>query len=532
MKNKPKSKDKVSTKKEGATIFPLSFNRFRRLVQLLFFLFTILFIRYYYGEILWKMQDLAFFTGSFTELHQVVGAGINIPVYIGRFFLQFCYFPWLGTILVTIFLWLIQGMTENILRFGSSIWLYLASYLPWAGFLVYMSLCHYNFIYEVDPSNLFILLVSASLLATGIWALLSIIRKITGKTKPIIPPLSSKKAYSGGGVAVAMIVLVGLLARPDENLRAMTRMQYYTQQQEWNKVIDCTEGLSAPTRAVAAYRSIALVNTNQLGDRLFEIPYNYPEIQTKMQDGTVTQGSFFYTADACFYSGLINSAYHHLMEFMVLEGASPFTLRLMTKCAVLNQEWELAERYLSVLEKMYFQRGFADKYRNYIAHKELIGKDAELASAYDLEPVINNFEQVYREPIFIGYYTQLTKGKSRRSLDLSLAACLYAKELEAFLPRAQALIGQSHLPIHFQEAIALEGYSSGNGFEKQFPISPIVTERTKALLGEISKYMDNQEKGREVLRKEYGNHFLYYYIFGNMVPKKQGTNETNKNGVN
>lgn len=532
MKTTPRNNEKTTKKREKRTIFPLPFQRFRGSLRFLFLLFTIVFVRYYYGEILWKMQDLSLFISSFTELHQVAGTRINIPVYIGRFFLQFCYFPWLGTLLVTLFLCLIQWLTERILRFGSSHWLYIASYLPSAGILVHMSLCNYNFIYEVDPSNLFILLLTILSITTISWVCLSILRRMMGRKKPVTPLLSPIEAYSGWGVALAGVVLLVLFARPDENLRAMTRMQYFTQQQEWDKVIDCTEGLSAPTRAVAAYRSIALVNTNQLGDRLFEIPYNYPEIQMKMPDGTFTQGAYFYTAEACFYSGLINSAYHHLMEFMILEGPSPFTLRLMIKCAILNQEWGLAERYLSVLEKMYFQKGFAEKYRNYIAHKELIAKDPELVSAFDLEPINNNFEQAYREPIFIGYYINLTNGKSRRSLDLSLAACLYAKELEAFLPRTRALLGQSRIPTHFQEAIALEGYSSGNGFEKQFPISPLVASRTQALLVEVSKYMDNQEKGREVLRKEYGNHYLYYYIFGNTVSNQQGSKETNKNGVN
>lgn len=532
MKTNPGSKESATKKREKRSIFPLSFLRFRGSLQLLLLLFTIVFVRYYYGEILWKMQDLSFFTSSFTELQQAVGTQINIPVYIGRFFLQFCYFPWLGTLIVTLFLCLIQWLTERILRFGSSHWWPIASYLPSAWILVYMSLCNYNFFYEVDPSNLFIMLLTTLSIATISWACISVVRRVMGKKKPVVSSLSSKEAYSGWGVALAGIVLLVLFARPDENLRAMTRMQYFTQQQEWDQVIDCTEGLSAPTRAVAAYRSMALVNTNQLGERLFEIPYNYPELDLKISDGTYLQNAYFYTAEACFYSGLINTAYHHLMEFMILEGPSPFTLRLMTKCAVLNQEWGLAERYLSVLENMYFQRSFTEKYRNYIAHKELITKDPELVSAFDLEPVNNNFEQAYREPIFIGYYISLTKGKSRRSLDLSLAACLYAKELEAFLPRAQALLGQSRIPTHFQEAIALEGYSSGNGFEKQFPISPQVASRTQALLVEISKYMNDQEKGRDVLRKEYGNHYLYYYIFGNMVPKQQGSQETNKNGVN
>lgn len=532
MKTHPKSKDTTSKKKEKRTIFPLSFSRFRISLQLFFLVFTVLFVRYYYGEILWKMQDLAYFTSSFSELQQVAGSQINIPVYIGRFFLQFCYYPWLGTLFVTLVLCLMQGLTERILRFDSSYWWHLASYLPPAGILVYMSLCNYNFIYEVDPSDFFIWLLASLSVIIFCWGCISVVRRVAGKKRPEVAPMSSKETCLGGGVVLTGIVLLTLFARPDENLRAMTRMQYFTQQQEWDKVIDCTEGLSAPTRPVAAYRSIALVNTNQLGERLFEIPYNYPKLVMKISDDTYLQNDYFYTAEACFYSGLINTAYHHLMEFMTLEGPSPFTLRLMTKCAVLNQEWELAERYLSVLEKMYFQRGFTEKYRNYIAHKELISKDPELVSVFDLEPVINTFEQSFKEPLFIGYYINLTKGKSRRSLDLSLAACLYAKELEAFLVRTQALRGQSHIAKHFQEAIALEGYSSGNGFEKQFPISPLVTERTKNLLMEISKYMDDKEKGRDVLRKEYGNHFLYYYIFGNMVSSPQEGKETNKNGVN
>ncbi|MCF2594951.1 hypothetical protein I6E11_14395 [Bacteroides caecigallinarum] len=52
----------------------------------------------------------------------------------------------------------------------------------------------------------------------------------------------------------------------------------------------------------------------------------------------------------------------------------------MAKCALLNEEYTLAEKYLNLLSGNFFYKEWTDRYRKYIDNPDLIKQDKEMQS--------------------------------------------------------------------------------------------------------------------------------------------------------
>ena len=102
------------------------------------------------------------------------------------------------------------------------------------------------------------------------------------------------------------------------------RMQMRMMDGDFEGMVDDAHDLERPTRSVAAYYAIGLVQTGQLLERQFDIPYDFPEMRLERHDGNEEYTIF--TGDCSFYAGLINTAYRCAMDYMVLYGPSLYNL--------------------------------------------------------------------------------------------------------------------------------------------------------------------------------------------------------------
>ena len=55
-----------------------------------------------------------------------------------------------------------------------------------------------------------------------------------------------------------------------------------------------------------------------------------------------------------YHIGKLNDSYRWCMEYMVEYGMRNFYIKYMTKCALLNEEYALAEKYLNILSGNFF----------------------------------------------------------------------------------------------------------------------------------------------------------------------------------
>jgi hypothetical protein len=312
------------------------------------------------------------------------------------------------------------------------------------------------------------------------------------------------------------------------------RLQNMMWQAEWENME--AEALSAhrPTRAVAAYYAIALQQQGKLLEKLFNLPFDYPEDNNYLVYEGKTEYSLF-EGDANFHAGLINSSYRAVMEQHVMVGPTIAYYKRMAMCAILNQEKALAERYLFALEGVPFESDFVEKWRAYLVNPSLMNADQEIVNVLALKPLEENLEQNYRRPIFMGYNVGLSSG-SNYTLITSVAATLYSKELMRLLNVAgvmrQKLGGR--LPQAVREAILIKSVTLKD-VAQVFPDianDRILLAQFQSFVKEAQPYLDDKPKLREVMKEKWLGTYFYYYYCENNNPNQVRRQEQNTVGVN
>ncbi len=396
-----------------------------------------------------------------------------------------------------------------------------------------------NIYYKSEPS-LIILVPVLMLLAVSI--ALALKAFVPVRRVSVAPPNRKvcRTVPYGTFVVVALFVTLVFSAKHyNENEILTARMQMRAMSADWEGIIEDATSARRPTRAVAAYYAVALLQEGQLLERLFDIPYDYPKVRLEHKDGNEEYGLFL--ADCNFYAGLINPAYRSGMDCVVMQGPDLYDLKRMALCAILNGEQNLAQKYFAIIGRVPFESTFVEKYQPMVTDSTLIESDEVLRRVKSLVPWENHFEQYYRSPAFLGYNVGLATG-SDASLETAIAACLYSKEL----PHAMDYVGVyaqkngGRLPLCVQQAITLVA-GKIPAVAQAFPnvvtnnqatlsaflsaARPFIEERNRLSAGKSRAEqerikVESNAKIRAAMREDWLGSYYYYYYCENNDPSQ------------
>ncbi|MCK9156073.1 MAG: DUF6057 family protein [Paludibacteraceae bacterium] len=348
--------------------------------------------------------------------------------------------------------------------------------------------------------NLFIL-ITATLL------LLTVYSFFFGKKKSEIKSISNHLMYNAIGMAVVCLGIFYFSFR-DDNFQTEIKMQRLCEQHDWNNILKEAEKVSEPTKAISAYRIIALANKKVLANEMFR----YPCILKKSVSQYLTNQPIYYE-DLFLYASFPNNAYLWAMEFWVTTGPTYEHLKKMALCALLSDEDELAKKYITLLKETMFQSSWAKEHEKYIGHPELmISKYPEMDKVRKCLPKQDVIISVQNLPQTYISYSKMDAG----TIEHRILADLYSKDLKLFMN--DILIAQSlyknRLPLCMKEALvicAINGHPEGL---KHFRIERPFAQSIVNLFQSLKTY-SSKEAAAKALKETYGNSYSYYYIFSN-----------------
>lgn len=411
-------------------------------------------------------------------------------------------------------------------------------FLPVVGLLWYMVHRGYNLFLRCEISTFVIWTLGLSAVAIVVGLVALLLCRFVFK-RPSAP--TTGWAYVGCVLTIAAFTYVVRQAYTEgENVRVSCRMQNILDETEdWDTMADLARSCKQPSRSVAAYYIIALVHQNELLEHVFDIPYDYPELQLDNVGGD--DEGLNYIADCNLHAGLVTGAYHTSMENHVMYGPHLRNYKRMAVCAILNGEFPLAKRYLRLISKVPFEKEWVEKYEAMIADPKLIDEEEAFGIIKKLAPQEQSFEQKYRMPLFLGYNAGVLNG-SNETLVTSVATCMYSKDLNSLLPRIEALSQRTTLPLPVMQALMVASINRP-GLLDQYP----QVKQQRALLDDdfgrfiqdVKPYLDKKKKvaGDEAaskaiqkemsdsLRERWLTTYYYYYYCGNLnqtVKKAEG----------
>lgn len=314
------------------------------------------------------------------------------------------------------------------------------------------------------------------------------------------------------GMIVAAICLFNYTYR-DSNFFDTLEQKQALEQGNYERVLDIARTAETPpTRIQVMLTREALWQTGLAGDKMFaypdgDTPCNSPR---QFQYMRLLCGRLFY-----YLEGKVNYAYRWCMEDMVEYGRRPDYLCYMTKCALVNGEWKLADKYLDALDHTLWYKDFATKYRTYVTDHSLDAKDKEMSA---IKPLLRYNDVLDGDggliELFILNSYAYSTGGSREIVERALMNSLIIKNLDNFWYRFMALLPgwNGHIPVHFQEAALMVAQLQGGVDTSKLPIDNAIRERFAQLVEKSGQNGDNASNAY-MLKPEFGDTYWYYYFF-------------------
>lgn len=533
-------------------------------IPILAFLLLWGWIGYWQGDVFRMARENSFFAPDSLLMQYELDKPYGMLWTAGRALLMLFRYPWLGggvlSLILTLSCWLLGYAMRLTPRWRWIQWLPLCLY---TGIFTYNGINNY---FETETGQIMgIPLAILSILV--VWGIM--IRSFSRKPSPALLRAPKDETPLQNILQLAVIMCIGILPAvaygqfSRSYVRPIAQMQVGVMEQRWNDVIRTAEEHDEESyRTFAAQYAIALVQTEQIADRFFNIRLEYDSLYIKGMNGSSRNEQNAYLMECDYHAGLVETAYHHAMENMAMEGPTLRNLKMLCKTALLRSEWELADKYLTILGKVPFEGAFVEKYRPMLYNKEMVDADPEFAVVRSTEPLQDSFENHFVQPVFLGYTASIPEGRSTNALYNSLMVNIYTKLMPEFLMRSQPLAGKT-LPTHIAQAMALmsgkypELMNSFSGLDYYrnsiqgflteaqpfFQPHAGITEAEKAELLSLGftpsgtdslTSMENRALHARQLYEPYRGNYIYYYFFGNLKATKKNTEtkESSNAGVN
>jgi len=488
---------------------------------------------FYYGDVFRITRENSFWVSSTEQMRFTLSQDYGFVRYVGRMLLMPFRYPWLGGLLLALLATLCAWFISIIFDLKSK-WRWI-SLLPVGAFMLVVSNVGLNIYYERETG--FTLGIPAIIVAVlGVLALLRWLFSRKNVLKLLFLP--NDETPLGNRLQLLVLVLIGVVSVgyvqwQQPYVRVINKMIRQTIEQDWYGVQKTARAhADMSNRPMAAFYAIALVHTDQITDRLYDIRLDYDSLKVTGWDNQYNNGNNIYISDCSYHGGFIQTAYHNCMERSVMSGFTIHNLELMTKCALMRNEWELANKYLRILKDVPFEGSFYKKYKPMVYNAMMVNSDPEMAHIRLLEPIHDSFENMYQQPVFLGYNLRLYEGRSVNALYNSLAVCLYTKLMPDFLSRLEPIAGMTP-PENIMDGVLLMSNKNPN-LTKMFNGLDLRMNRLSNYMDEVRPYMADRPGNARKLFDKYKGYYPYYYFFGNLkaTKKREPVKSTSNSGVN
>ena len=327
-----------------------------------------------------------------------------------------------------------------------------------------------------------------------------------------------------GRIAVPAIVAAALLAVVggsywDRGFHTVLGMERAVAEQDWDKVLKLAQKETTPNRVHVLYRDVALYEKGQLLEKMFQ----YPDGDEPLHTRAPFPISHIFAAPVLYYCGMLNPCDRLSMEYSSTFCKNIHFYKYQAKTALASGEYELARKYLDIVDANWFEGEWVRRYRAFLDDPARMDADPEYQR---LRPLISNswteFEVAapLQEMLYVhfadpGYVNeavfewQAAFGLIQKDADLTLSCLFNRLELLPEAPIGTALA----------EGAALFASEAGDA-DLMRALAPVLA-KCGTVLQRFSKFGSaanntpdfDSEKVKEWFAAHYGKTYWYYYLF-------------------
>ena len=310
-------------------------------------------------------------------------------------------------------------------------------------------------------------------------------------------------------LVLAVLVLVPKEFGYDAKKYELIEYDYLVRVKDWNGIIAKAERQTPDLPMSVNATNLALGMTNQLGDRAFEFYQRgseglLPPFERNFST-TLLMGEIY------FYLGMVNTAQRFAFESMEAipnYNKSARAVKRLVETNLINGQYEVARKYLQLLEKTIFYRPWADQMM------ALLGDE----KAINAHPLYGTLRQFRLQDDFLFSEQELDKicgqlflhnQKNRMATQYLLMLPLLEKDIPRFMSYVKVVQNRiQYNPRYCQEAIAFAFMQEG-----QQPPQGFVSQLVLQQINDFARIYSSGGKDAPELEK-YRNTLWYYLMVG------------------
>lgn len=490
-----------------------------------------------HSDYLYELQEHSLWSRSHTVMSEVLSRDNDWLTYTSRYLTQFFYYPLLGStimismcliaILSMIIVGIIKCNTPGKLKYLDIV-LTALLVLP-----IYNTNIYYNIYDGESASKIFVPAIIFLLSAIGlsiVWSVLSKIKndklhKILKYTRYIV-------------IVIFILVLPGnkSIGTPSNYPAFFTEMKMYRAVEEcrWEDVLkeapklDSKKEHDLSTTLMVMFKNLALLHTNQLMEKAFDYDNKGIHPGAPSSPNMARQaGPLLY-----YYFGQINYAYRWAIENSVKQHPTVDNIKMLIRCAIFNQEYEVAMKYINILKTTTFHRKWALEHEAMLMDNSKFMESAEYNYIYPLlEKEQDNELDTDENNIYyyiLDHFSNKRTSKAPQE-ELAIVSSLLLQQEEEFMIHFYDFCQnhpQAEVPRIMQEAAYLIGPTELSPIDiSQFPFDlNIKTSFTdfnaayhdlEATYSRKKEYSESYKEGiiASKMKPLFGNTYWWYYYF-------------------
>ena len=329
--------------------------------------------------------------------------------------------------------------------------------------------------------------------------------------------LSGKKWRAGISciAQLAMIAAVlwwGMPKYSDAKTLKLKKLDYFARTEQWDKTIEECKG-KLTNFLYMCHLNMGLANKGELSDKMFNFDQRGP--QGLLVQWNKSENISCMLSDIYFTMGATASSQEMAFEGYVsaMEDGNPRMLKRLVQTNLIYGTYPVAEKYISILEKTYAYRDWAQSQRKYLYNDEVVESDPILGTRRRMLPDRNSLAMIKGLAGDLALF--LEKGPANSAALQYLGAMyLLAKDLEGFKALVEKYYGTEFLPVlpvHFQEAVIVMSEKEPD-YWKRFNVSETIVARFTDYKKQVLANRNNSAIAG-LLNRSYGNTYWFYFMF-------------------
>ena len=280
----------------------------------------------------------------------------------------------------------------------------------------------------------------------------------------------------------------------DYNFEKELEMRHALEQEDWEGIVRAAVDLQdEPTRGIVMMKNLALFRLGRQGDEMYHYRTGSKDYNTAIKPNmTQIVGCVIYYWRA-----------EHL--------------KYMTRCALVNGEYQVAAKYIGLLKHTRFHKEWAEQQEQYLQHPETMDQDKNYAVVKRLKMTEdhlgsdNGLPEMYLMNVLLDI-----NSTDPLVQELTLLSALWKKDIGVFWPRFfnyATLHQNEHMPKHYQEAAYLYGHLENQVDISRMPFDADVKQSYEEFMQQAQRCGGmTEEQMQPIFYPKFGHTFYYEYF--------------------